>query len=97
MHLSLVGPALAHLHSLLPAGEAAASFLGRDARLKGCAAIGVDGFQVLKAVPDANAQAGGNGSAKGSRLTHGGAIYGDADEVGLCLCEYLLVFGLMLS
>lgn len=90
MQLGVVGPALAHLDGLLPAGEALAGVLGGDLGLKGGAAFGVDVCQVVEAVPDTNGQTSGNGSAKSSGLAHGGTDDGDANEVGLCLFKVLV-------
>lgn len=89
---SLVGPALAHLNGLLPAGEAGAGVLGGNLGLEYRAALSVDILEVVKAVPDADSQTGGNGGTQRGRLAHGRAVHGDSDKVGLGLAALLAWF-----
>lgn len=82
---TLRGPALAHLHSLLPAAESLAGLVIGDAGLEDGLALGVDVLEVVKVVPDADGETGSDGGAEGRRLAHRGAVDGDANEVTLGL------------
>lgn len=84
-HPLVVGPALAHLNSLLPAAESACGLVVGDLRLEQCLALGVDIVQVAEVLPDSNSQTGSDGGTKGGSLAHSWAADRDTDKISLGL------------
>jgi len=81
----LLRPSPAHLDSLGPPAEHLLGLLLGHDRLEGSAAGCVDGAELVKALPDTNSEAGGNGGTESGGLAHLWADDWNADQVGLGL------------
>lgn len=81
----VIHPPFAHAHRLLPGREQPGALLPADLGLEDGAARAVDVAQLGEVAPEADGEAGCDGSAEGGGFAHLGAVDGNGDQVCLDL------------
>jgi len=88
----LISPSLAHRHSLLPSPKPLLPVLLANLRLESLHTGSIHVLELVEGLPDADGEAGCDGSAEGGGFQHAGALDGDANQVCLCLSDVLASF-----